>query len=131
MKRDIERVNYYSDPRVQESMRNKYFKVVSIDNCLATIKLTRFAIEVASDCDPEDFPDWYDDEFWEDDYDYQSGESRYFSGVYDVNCSSCNGTKFNHDVHITNTSLREWIHDMEDEDDSFLQEQLAELRYGC
>jgi len=32
-----------------------------------------------------------DDEFWADDRDEETGESRYFSGFYDVTCYTCGG----------------------------------------
>lgn len=71
------------------------------------------------------------DDFWDDDYDEETGESRYFRGDYDVTCSCCNGTGHSQDVEFLNPEIQKWVREMEEDDAAFQAERLAELRMGC
>lgn len=71
-----------------------------------------------------------DDEFWDDDID-DYGESRYMSGMYDITCSACNGTKLCQDIQFVDERVEEWMREMEQDAADDDAERLAELRMGC
>lgn len=74
-----------------------------------------------------------DDEFWDEDMDDATGESRYFRGGYDVVCYTCNGEKVIPIVDRSKCSQKDLeIYDqlMEDQAD-FRSQQESERRSGA
>lgn len=74
-----------------------------------------------------------DDEFWCDDYDDETGESRYMRGDYDVNCYGCGGKRVVPVIDEENaeptalTIYEEW----RTENARYEAERAAERRMGC
>ena len=74
-----------------------------------------------------------DDEFWDDDVDEETGESRYFSGHYDVTCESCKGRTtvlvIDRDAADAETLA---LYDKRQRDAArYERERMAELRAGA
>jgi hypothetical protein len=57
-------------------------------------------------------------------------ESDYFGGVFDMTCPTCDGLRVVPEPDLPNALLAQ-VRAFEDDADSFLSEQLAELRFGC
>lgn len=77
-----------------------------------------------------------DDEFWEDDYDYEGGESRYMRGDYDVKCSAgCDNGKVRAVDESVLSPLQKvamkLIRESDDEDRAYAREVAAERRMGA
>jgi hypothetical protein len=115
----LEDRNYYNDPRVRAANRNNHLvfdenamtltwtrneaiydneegfekDIVVVfhaafgvcDTCGGKGKHVNPSIDSGGICQ--------DDEFWEDDCDEDTGESRYFRGDYDVTCYECDGRR--------------------------------------
>lgn len=74
-----------------------------------------------------------DDDFWHDDYDEESGESRYMRGDYDQTCNKCHGQRVA--PHINRAAAK--AEDLKRYDD-YLEglyedaaERASEARWGC
>lgn len=70
------------------------------------------------------------DDFWVDDYDDGTGESRYHRGDYDIPCPACRGLRVVFEPEFPATVdavIRAWRRD----EDAHLRESLAERRMGC
>jgi hypothetical protein len=71
-----------------------------------------------------------DDDFWADDYDDETGESRYHRGDYDVPCPECRGLRVVFEPELppaVSAAVEAW----QVEEDAYLRECLAERRMGC
>jgi hypothetical protein len=71
-----------------------------------------------------------DDEFWMDDVDEETGESRYFSGAYDVPCYTCGGRTTVPSAEPQTEEEREAFEAVFGRY-SYSAEQLAEMRWGA
>lgn len=71
-----------------------------------------------------------DDDFWVDDYDEETGTSRYHRGDYDIVCPACRGLRVVFEPEFPRTVaavIEAWQRD----EDAHLRECLAERRMGC
>jgi len=154
MRYSSDRYNYYSDRRVSDALRRKDFNE-GVDEKKKTYTFTDYDSEgnevektlplcwgVCHSCNGEGKyvnPSIdaggisQDDEFWDDDIDDETGESRYFSGFYDIACQCCNGRTT---VLVINREAADpgtlALYDkMQEEGARYRREQLAELRAGA
>ena len=109
----LEDHNYYNDPRVRALSRSDYLEhdektmtatwETEDDDTGEPVVITfKTRYEVCGICDGKGRhvnPSidasgiGSDDEFWDDDEDRETGESRYQRGDYDVDCYNCNGKR--------------------------------------
>ena len=79
----LDRLNYYGDPRVLDSMRTRYYEVVAISGDKAIIKLTDWTVDIVSDDDPDEYPDWFK----------RSPTHTYFAKCDSQTCYRCDGSR--------------------------------------
>lgn len=71
-----------------------------------------------------------DDDFWLDDYDEESGESRYMRGDYDITCPECRGLRVVFEPELP-AAVVEVVRSWQDDENAHHRECLAERRMGC
>jgi len=79
---------------------------------------------------------WGDDEFWRDDIDEETGESRYRRGDYDVTCPTCRGDRVVPGVaerylDAKQRVLLKWVRNYDNDSAAYAAEVAAERRMGC
>jgi hypothetical protein len=75
-----------------------------------------------------------DDEFWEDDCDEDTGESRYFRGDYDVPCYECDGRRVSPFVIVETPETADALAEYQDylrEEAAYERERAAERDMGA
>ena len=154
---NIDRSNFYNDPRTVASMQSKYFDILEERNHIALVSLKEHVLEAAIeegilpddsdgmirttvkyatctlcrgsgsvvnpaiDCSGLSIEDFtHDPEFAE----------AYSAGEYNIPCTACRGIRVTLKPDF-DPSLLVLIGDIARDDRSSLQEQMAELAFGC
>jgi len=76
------------------------------------------------------------DEFWDDDEDRETGESRYWRGDYDMTCPTCGGKRVvlvvdTRSLNDRQKKLVKWIDAMDEADWAYARECAAERAMGA